>query len=130
MSTLDEMIDALRSVDGSGLEARIAARAAPLLEEALRASADEGVSPNGAPWRPKKGGGKAYEHASSKITVAAHGSLVRATLTGPEVYGHYGTEKMPKRPMLPDAGAAIPPLVTDVLERAAEAEFAAAMGGR
>lgn len=130
MSGLDEMIESLRRLDGEGVEARIAARAAPLLEEALRASADAGQSPDGKPWQPRKEGGKAYANAAAKITVKAYGPIVRATLTGAEVYGHFGTEKMPKRQMLPDAGAAMPELVTAILERAAADEFAAATGAR
>jgi hypothetical protein len=129
MSGLDDMIAALKRLDGDGLEARVATRASPLLEEALRASADAGQTPDGKPWKARKEGGQAYAGASSKISVKSYGAVVRATLTGPEVYGNFGTEKLPKRQMLPDAGAAIPPLVTDVLEQAAADEFDAVMGG-
>ncbi len=121
MIELDPILNALRELDSKDIGARIAAKAAPLLNEALKKTLAAGESPDGKPWEARKGkkGGRAYANAASRIESKAHGDLVRVTLHGPEVYGHFGARGMPIRQMLPDAGAEVPEIVKAAIVKAA-----------
>lgn len=101
--------------------------AAPLVEAALRETAVAGRAPDGTAWTPRKDGGAPLTHAADHITVNASGPLVRAVLTSPDVFHHFGGGRNPRRPVLPDPGS-IPPAVARALERAAEQAFARAVG--
>jgi hypothetical protein len=126
VSGFDEMLASLRALERLPEDA--AKAAAPLIEAALRASAAKEESPDGKAWAPRKrGSGSVYAHAASHIKAQAIGTLVRVTLSGPEVFGHYGTGRLPRRPMLPDPGT-LPASVARELERAAGAAFAKAVG--
>jgi len=121
----DAMIASLRALERLPEDA--AKAAAPLIEEALRASAAAEKAPDGTPWAPrKKGSGALYAHAGARIKATAIKSLMRVTLSGPEVYAHSGTAKLPRRPMLPDPGA-LPANLGKVLEDAAAKAFAKAV---
>ncbi len=119
MSELDTIVGALRELAANDFSARVAAKAAPHVQRALVASLSAGVSPAGKAWEPRAKGGRAYEHAASRISTKSAGDVIRVTLSGPEVYGHYGVHGMPVRQMLPDAGAEIPVILTDAIERGA-----------
>lgn len=122
--TLNEMVATLRKLGAKDTEILMAKEAAKSLEVALTKTLSAGTSPEGEPWAPKKkDGGRPYEHAANRLTVKAYGNLVRATVTGPEVYGHYGVNHMPPRPMLPDAGGGIPKSVETALTEAATKVF-------
>jgi hypothetical protein len=123
MGDLEEMIAALRKLGAEDIEASVAAKAAPAILEGLQTTADAATSPEGAPWAPRKSGGRAYVHAAGRLSAKAIGPLIRVTLEGPEVYGHYGVRGMPVRAMLPDAGAGVPPSVARALDAAATAVF-------
>ncbi len=120
---LEEMAAALRALGSSDCGARIAAKAAPLLQSALEVTLTAGESPSGQAWAERKAGGRAYTHAGARIAAKSAGDLVYVTLTGPEVYGHFGARGMPVRQMLPDAGATLPASVTKPLNDAASAVF-------
>ena len=70
-------------------------------------------------------------NAAKAIDVKAHGPVVRVTLTGPEVFHHYGKgSSEPRRPIIPDAGAGTPEVVSQALDKAADRAFAEIVGGR
>lgn len=124
MSGLEDMIATLRSLERLPEDA--AKRAAPLLEEALRATAKAGIDPDGHAWQPKKDGEAPLVHAADHIHVTAVGTVVRARLEGPTVYHHFGAGS-PKRRVLPDPGT-MPPAVASALAHAASQAFDAAGG--
>lgn len=127
-SALQEMIDAFRGLES--LPAATAREAAPLLEEALRTTAAAGVSPDGNPWAPKKDGGRAMPGAAKAIAAKAFGNVVRVTLTGPEVFHHFGKGSSEvRRPVIPDAGGELPAVAARAVEKGAELAFARIMGG-
>jgi hypothetical protein len=126
---LDDLILAARQQYGLRPE-DLATRAAPAVERQIRATANAGTDPNGKPWEPKKGGGRALEHAAAHISTKASGALIRTTLTGPDVFHHFGTARVPKRQVLPDAGAGIPDPIAAVLLKAAGDSFDKAFGGK
>lgn len=124
------MIAQLRSLDGPPVEQAIARRAAPLLDKAVKATAGAGKAPDGTSWPPKKDGGQALEHAADHITTTANGAIVRMTLTGVDVFHHYGaTRGGIRRQVIPDAGAEMPQVAIDAVTRAAREEIAARLGG-
>lgn len=123
MSSLDDIILALRELGTKDVEIRIAAAAAPLLQDEIESTLGAGQDPEGRAWAPRKAGGRAYVNASAKVRTTNTGDLVRMTLVGPEVYGNYGARGMPVRRMIPDAGANVPSSVTTALTRAAEQVF-------
>jgi hypothetical protein len=122
----DAFIAALRLMEGSALEEAIAKEAEVTLQDAVKATLVAGETPEGKPWAPKRrGGGRAYVDAGSTLTTKSTGNYVRMTLTGPDVYGHFGrTGKQVARPMLPDAGAGVPKVVSDALDLATERAIA------
>lgn len=103
------------------LPAEVAKLAAPLVEEALRATAREGTAPDGTPWQKKKGGGDPLVHAADHISTRAVGTVVLSTLSGVDVFHNYGAG-VPRRPILPDPGT-IPPKVEAALRKAADLAF-------
>lgn len=126
---LDAMIATLRGLDGPDVERAIAARTAPLLDAAVKRTAAAGQDPDGKPWAPTKDGGAPLAHAADHITTAASGSIVRMTLTGPDVYHHFGaTRGGIRRQVIPDAGAGIPQVAVAAITRAAREEIAARVG--
>ena len=121
----DAMLGALRAL--ARLPEDAAKAAAPLVEDALRASVAAERAPDGTPWTPRrKGSGPMYAHAPDRIKVVAIKTLIRATLTGPEVYAHFGTKNTPRRPMLPDPGT-LPANLARILEDASAKAFAKAV---
>jgi hypothetical protein len=124
--TLDEMISALRELGEGRIGEAIAKRAAPALEESIKKTARAGQDPEGKPWAPRKDGGPALQHAADHIRATAHGDVVRVTLTGPDVFHHFGaTRGGVRRQVIPDAGAELPPSVVKALTEAARAELEA-----
>jgi hypothetical protein len=129
MSELDAMIASLRQLASpADVERRVAKKAETTLQAALEKTLAAGQTPEGKPWAPRKTGGRAYEHAASRIVTKASGNLVRTTLSGPEVYGHFGNAHQEPRQMLPDAGAGMPESVEAALTEAAQQVFDEAMG--
>lgn len=122
--TLDDMIAELKSLGATDIEVKVATKGAKRLREALEASLSAGHAPGGLAWAPRKeDGGRAYANAASRLSVKAIGDIIRAEVTGPEVYGHFGARGMPVRQMLPDGSAGMPPEVERALERAADDVF-------
>lgn len=131
MSTADEslteMIRKLRAL-GAHLPAEVARRAAPLVLAEVQRTARAGTTPDGKPWPEKKGGGRALVHAADHLSVKANGSTIILTLTGKaEVVHNAGDKRNPKRQILPDAGAAMPPAIIEACKRAAREAWTEAM---
>lgn len=124
LELLDELRAALARAETLPQDA--AKIAAPLVEEALRATARAGTAPDGTPWQPKKGGGAPLVHAADHIATTAVGTVVRSTLTGPDVFHHFGAG-VPRRPILPDPGT-ITPGVEAALKKAGDLAFAKVVG--
>lgn len=127
-AALDDMIARVRGLEE--LPAQAAKLGAPLVEAAIKATAVAGTTPDGAPWPAKKDGGRPLVNAAAAIASKAVGSTIVTTLTGPEVIHNFGTERLPKRQILPDGGAGIPPKVAASVEHATTKAFDAIMGGR
>ena len=127
-TSADAFIAAIRLMQGTELEEAIAKEAEVTLQDAIMATLVAGETPEGKPWAPKRrGGGRAYVNAAATLKTKADGTYVRVTISGPDVYGHFGrTGKQVARPMLPDAGAGIPPVVAKALELATERAMAKA----
>jgi len=126
VSGLDEMIASLRKLGKSSKD--VAKEAAPLVQQALRATAAAGTDPEGRAWKPKKDGGRPLVNAANAITTTANGTLVTTTLSGVENFHQHS--KSHERRIIPDGGAGIPQNVADALDEAATRVFARAMGGR
>lgn len=115
---LEDIIESLHQMGGDDAEKELAEIAAREIKDALTETLSAGETPEGEPWAPTKTGKRAYKNAASKLSVAAEDTLIRVIITGPEVYGNFGTGKMPQRRMLPDAGAGMPKSVEKALNRA------------
>jgi hypothetical protein len=127
-SEIREMIAAAKARYGLGA-AEIAKLAGPEIEIALRKTAAAGTDPEGRAWTAKKDGGRPLVNAASAISVSVAGPVIRGVLTGPTVFHHYGTGNVPRRRVLPDAGAGIPPGVAKVLLDVAGRSFDKALHG-
>lgn len=130
---LDPMIAKLRALRSFGEET--AKTAAPLVLEAVRADVADGIDPTtGEAWKPKKGGGEPLRNASKALAVSTSGETVTVTLRGHEVFHHYGSadggKRLPKRPILPDAGAGVPKKVDEAARKAAAETFRRTTGAR
>jgi hypothetical protein len=120
MSAIDEILVSLqRLADPASVARAVAKRAETTVQAAIAGAVADGHAPDGAAWAPTKSGGRAYANAASAVETKAYGELVTSTLSGPEVYGHFGNSHLPQRRMLPDAGAAMPPSIEKALEKAA-----------
>lgn len=121
MSDLDGIIGALRAVgDAKTLSAEIAKEAEPGVTASVKTALSAGMSPSGETWAPRKDGGRAYADAASAVKGQTKGSLIYLTLSGPEVFGHFGFKGAEPRPMLPDAGGKIPAPITKAITEAAD----------
>lgn len=120
-AVLDEMIATLRGL--ATLPAEAAKAAATLVDEAIKSTVRAGQDPDGKPWPAKKGGGTALVHASDHISTEARGTVVRTTLTGVDVFHHFGASRGGvKRRILPDPGT-MPKGVETALRKGAAAAF-------
>ena len=54
IAELDAMIERLRALAGPKVGERVAARAAPGVDAAIKATARAGTTPDGRAWKPKK----------------------------------------------------------------------------
>jgi hypothetical protein len=120
-AALDEMIATLRRL--ATLPAEAAKAAAPLVDEAIKTTVREGHDPDGKPWPARKDGGAPLVHAADHISTEARGTVIRTTLTGPDVFHHFGASRGGvKRRILPDPGT-MPKGVEAALRTGAAAAF-------
>lgn len=127
MTTISDFIDRIKSL--KLMPQRVAQRAAPLVEQALKKNAAAGLDPFGRAWKLKKDGGKALKNVAAKISATANKTSVVVTLTGPDVFHHRGTKKDPRRQVLPSSNE-VPDVVAAALEEAARIEFTASVAGQ
>lgn len=121
--TLEEMAAALGNLTPKAFETEVAKEVAIGLQAAVESTLSKGQTPEGQAWALRKAGGRAYVHASSKLSTKAYGNLVRMTLSGPEVFGHFGFKGAEPRRMIPDAGAGTPESVQKVLNESSQKVF-------
>jgi hypothetical protein len=127
---LDAMIDACAKLAAPEFAAQIAQAAAPLVDTEIKRTARAGTTPDGTPWLPrKKDGGRALEHVADQIETKAIGNVVRATLSGPAVFSHFGAG-IPRRQVLPDAAVSVPAPVIDAMTKGATQVFNRLTGAR
>ncbi|WP_438041441.1 hypothetical protein [Sorangium sp. So ce128] len=99
-AALERMISAAQEF------ARLPELAAPLaaqkVGEELHRTASAGQAPDGTPWAVRKvDGGRALKNAAKAIAVKAIGTVILITLTGPEVFHHFGAGGKPVRRVIP-----------------------------
>lgn len=127
-AALLEMIAAAKAKYGLSA-ADVAKAAGPGVERVLKATASAGTDPEGRSWAPKKDGGRPLVGAAAAISVSIAGPVIRGVLTGPTVFHHFGTGRVPQRRVLPDAGAGIPPEIAAAILKAASQRFDDAVHG-
>lgn len=119
---LDNMIAQVRAL--GGLPADVAREAAPLVQEAARATARAGKTPEGKSWVERKAGGRALANAADAVTAVAGDKTVTIKVTGPEVFHNWGVGKTtPRRQIIPETGDQIPSAVSAALIDGAERAF-------
>jgi hypothetical protein len=119
-ASMNEMIATLKELGGSGMTDKVAAKAAPLVDEAIKTTAKAGQNPYGEPWAPKKDGGAPLKNAASHVSTRSSGSLVIVTLTGEaEVFHNRGGKRTPQRQIIPNSETFLPRTVNDALVTAA-----------
>jgi hypothetical protein len=126
---LEQWIERLKALGGPRMGARVAEIAAPLVNAAVKKTADAGQTPMGAPWPPKKDGGRPLAHAGDHIRTEAIGNLVYMTLPAPDSFHHFGAGNSPRRQVIPD-GVTIPKSVHDAVEKACRQAFDEVVAGR
>ncbi|WP_437606259.1 hypothetical protein WMF20_35405 [Sorangium sp. So ce834] len=98
-AALERMISSCQAL------ARLPEDAAPIaarkVAEELDRTASAGQAPDGTPWADKKSGGRAMVNAAKAIAVKAFGTVILITLTGPEVFHHFGAGGKPRRQVIP-----------------------------
>lgn len=124
MAELDEMIAMVRSLRTLAVDA--ANEAAPLIEKAIKTTAAAGQTPDGKSWAPTKEGKKPMTNAASHITVTAAGPVVRMTLTGPDVFHHFGARGV-RRQVIPDQEGDMPPTIKAAADEGVTRAFVKAM---
>jgi hypothetical protein len=130
VSDIAEMIEACRKLGSPSFLEDAARDAAPLVDEAIKASARAGRSPDGTAWPArKKDGAPALQHVADQISTRAVGQIVVTTLTGPAVFSNYGAG-MPRRQVIPDSGVSIPDSVRVAAVKGAERAFERITGAR
>ena len=118
MAALDSMIERMKALGSRDVGARVAARAAPLVDAEIKRTAAAGRAPDGHAWKPKVDGGRPLQNAAAHIQTRAMGNLIVTTLEGPTVFHHLGLGGKPTRQVIPDSGN-VPPGVEKAVTEAA-----------
>jgi hypothetical protein len=103
-ATLDEWIAQLRAAASPAAPAAIAQQLVPVVRAEIDQAIREQRSVDGTPWPPTKDGHAALQNAMKAVTVSAIRSTILIRLSGPEVFHHFGTHRVPARPILPRGG--------------------------
>jgi hypothetical protein len=126
-AALAAMIDRLRSL--ATLPREAAKEAAPLVEEAAKATVAAGTSPDGEAWKPTKEGGKPLQNAAKAVSAVALGPVVQIRVDGVEALHHNGTKRLPRRQLIPYPGDSLSKTITRALEAGAAQAFQRMIGG-
>jgi hypothetical protein len=122
---LDGQIARLREL------AKLVPSAAPAVAVAMSdvivANIARGVGPDGAPWERTEEGKQPLRGAAKALEVRAVGTVVVATLTGPEARHHLGAVRGGVRREILPTGGTIPGPMVDRIERAVTDRFRAIM---
>lgn len=98
-AAIDDMIRRLRGLPDAFAEA------APDIARAVKREIDDAIaesrSLDGKAWAPTEAGTKPLANAAKAVRVYVEGQFIIAELTGYEVFHHYGTGRLPARPILP-----------------------------
>jgi hypothetical protein len=129
ISALDDIIERLKALGASNVGARVALKAAPLVDEAIKKTASAGQTPSGTAWQPKKDGSRPLVNAAAAIQTRVAGNYILTTLRGPTVFHHKGLQGKPHRQVIPDSGA-VPEGVKRAVTDAAREVFEEITKGR
>lgn len=124
MSGADElyrMAERARALRGLGKRAAESARAP--LEEAARATAAAGTTPEGVAWKPTKAGTPPLARAAAAVTVRVVGAVLQVLVRGHHFFHQQGIGRSPQRQIIPSAGDSIPASYAAALKGAAVEEF-------
>jgi hypothetical protein len=91
-----------RSLAGAGPE--MARRTAEIMREETVASIAKQQSVDGVKWAPRKDGGIPLANSPDALSAHSEGNVAVLTLTGVEVFHHYGAGRNPRRAILPSKG--------------------------
>jgi hypothetical protein len=100
--TIREWSMGFRAVAGSGPD--MAQRASEIMLGEIQKAVSEGRSVDGTPLEPKKDGSQPLVNAAAAITARGIGNVAVITLTGVEVFHHFGAGRNPVRRILPTLG--------------------------
>ena len=138
MSADSDMAALISKVRALGaLPAEVAKVAAPGVGQVVKESAAGGRSPNGEAWADGKEGQRVLVNAASAVECRVIGqATVQLRLVGNatgdqkvQSIQHWGTKRIPARPILPEAGAPLPKTIVAVLQKAADEVFEKKAGG-
>jgi hypothetical protein len=131
ITALRQQIARIRAIPG--MIERIAPEAVKAVDAELKRTIAAGESADGKKWKPTKDGQAPLKDAASAIDVeiVSHsqlGTVIAATLHGPEARHHFGWVKGGiARPILPIKG--LPDAIATKITKALEREFHKTMGG-
>lgn len=87
-----------------------------------------GVAPDGTPWEPTQAGARPLRGAADALDVSPVGTVIVATLQGPEARHHLGAVRGGRRREILPTGSTIPGPMVDGIERALVDRFRVIMG--
>lgn len=116
-SALDAQIARVQSLETAPQE--IAKEGAKELDAIIRANILKGQAPDGTAWSPTKSGEPALRGAGKALSTTAQGTVIVASLEGPEALHHLGFAKGGvKRQILPTR--ALPGAMVQALKAVAD----------
>jgi len=121
---LVRMISKLRAFGASAVE-DAAKEAAPLVLDAVKATAAAGTTPDGEAWRARKDGSRAMPDAAASLTVTTKGERVIVKTTRGHAINNNLSEAR-RRQILPKRDA-VPEAVNEALAEGARRAFEKAM---
>ena len=121
MSAFDDL--AAEMEDLAGAPARAAAKAAPKLLEVVKAQHAAGQAPDGTAWPPTVGGRVALTDLTQRTTARAKGASVVLTFDDALLPHQVGSDRLPRRQVVPDPGDMLPDTWEKPLKAAIEAEL-------
>jgi hypothetical protein len=116
----------VRAFGETGAES-IAKEAAPLVAQAVKATAKAGTDPYGKTWAPTKMGARALPDAADAVTAEAHGPVVRIKVTGPYAIHNY-LKGDRRRQIIPSEDKPMPRGVLDAMYEGARRAWSKVIG--
>lgn len=124
----EALVELIARVKGFGKDATkdAAAEAAPLVEQAMKATAGAGTDPYGNTWEAKRDGSPALKNAASGVTATAKGSRVVIKVSG--AYAIQNNLKAHQRRGIPTKERPLPSAIVEALAEGARRAWAKEMG--